>query len=168
MSPSLATFNHYFSRRVHFGDQLAKPPSDRPRMEGLIYPRVAQIKGESDRQESFDLRWEFDTLSGAGTTSVLEASEDERVFVTPETSTPYPVNLSRLPRMPFSQHTADQTTAKMPKLPSSSLSNVLIKDSHRVLCTPPLLCSSRFSGDGSSVDGDSTYSSSASSSDSDL
>jgi len=50
------------SHRVRFAAELASPLEDRPRRTGIVYPKVAQSKGCSDRS-SKDLRWEWCTLS---------------------------------------------------------------------------------------------------------
>ncbi|KAE9400575.1 hypothetical protein BT96DRAFT_919414 [Gymnopus androsaceus JB14] len=140
------------TRQVRFDDELSKP-SPRSRTEGLIYPRVAQIKGESNREASFDLYWKFDCLSSVGSVEVVE---DERMTV---------VTPPRSPRVSFIQRVSEKTTPKLltPKLPSTPLSNLLHSDKANALC-PPLLCSARLSSDSGSLDGASAYSSQSSSS----
>ncbi|KAF5388551.1 hypothetical protein D9757_004615 [Collybiopsis confluens] len=170
MTPPIAKLNDCISisRHVHFDDELAKPPAGRPRMfieHGLVYPRVAQLKGEADgRVTSFDLHWKLGTLSKAGNTNTIELAEVSVISLLPIYATE-PTPMSFTP--------AEQATPRpcsMPKLPSTPLSNLLLGDSSRVHCNPPLLCSPRFFSDNSSLDGSSTCSSSSvsfSSSDSD-
>ncbi|KAF9076040.1 hypothetical protein BDP27DRAFT_879318 [Rhodocollybia butyracea] len=155
------------TRFVHFNDEPSKPPSDRSRIDGLVYPRVAQIKGEANSRKSFDLCWKFDCLSAASRVSSVGIVEAEHV--TPR------IPVSRSPRISFAQRISENlTTPKLlssPNLPSTPLSNIFYHD-NPVLRARPSLCSSRFSGDSSSLDGSSAYSystsNSGSSSDSDL
>ncbi|ESK98144.1 hypothetical protein Moror_390 [Moniliophthora roreri MCA 2997] len=58
---------------VRFVD-LAKPPKDRVRMAGLVYPNVAQSKSVPDRKQSQDLWWKFKTLSAASLEDLGETS----------------------------------------------------------------------------------------------
>lgn len=70
--------------RIRFVPQLAKPPGDRPRRvssivfcvymwcmadenpkNDVIFPTVAQCKGSSGRELSYDLFWSLETLSAA-------------------------------------------------------------------------------------------------------
>ncbi|KAJ3721645.1 hypothetical protein C8R42DRAFT_56363 [Lentinula raphanica] len=74
------------ARHVRFGDELPKPPSDRYRVDGVVYPRVAQIKGEAHTHDSFDLHWKYECLSVASrveTVGTMEVKEDERKFTNP-------------------------------------------------------------------------------------
>ncbi|GAW07075.1 hypothetical protein LENED_009039 [Lentinula edodes] len=137
--------------------------------DGLVYPRVAQIKGEANKQDSFDFYWKFECLSAVsrvGTMGTIEVKGDERITISPHLSCP--PNPSRSPRMTLTQRIGEVT----PKLSSTPLSKLLQNESTLgVLCTPPLLCASRLAGDSSSLDGDASYSSStysSSSSDSDF
>jgi len=142
------------TRQIRFDNELAKPSPERPRVDGLVYPRVAQIKGESNRQASFDLYWKLDCLSTAG--SVADAGVAKVAA---------PASPPRTPRMSFVREMAPKLT---PKMPSTPLSNLLHSGkAANVLCTPPLLCSSSLSSDSRSLDGASYYSQSCSSSDSD-
>ncbi|KAJ4484954.1 hypothetical protein C8J55DRAFT_559115 [Lentinula edodes] len=160
-------------RHVRFSNELAKPSSDRHRIDGLVYPRVAQIKGEANKQDSFDFYWKFECLSAVsrvGTMGTIEVKGDERITISPHLSQQVqcPPNPSRSPRMTLTQRIGEVT----PKLSSTPLSKLLQNESTlSVLCTPPLLCASRLAGDSSSLDGDASYSSStysSSSSDSDF
>ncbi|KAJ4472669.1 hypothetical protein C8R41DRAFT_924331 [Lentinula lateritia] len=167
--PSIAMSN---DRHVRFSNELAKPSSDRHRIDGLVYPRVAQIKGEANKQDSFDFYWKFECLSAVsrvGTMGTVEVKGDERTTISPDLSqVQCPPNPSRYPRMTLTQSIGEVT----PKLSSTPLSKLLQNESTlSVLCTPPLLCASRLVGGSSSLDGDGSYSSSAyssSSSDSDF
>ncbi|KAF8560008.1 hypothetical protein OG21DRAFT_1492429, partial [Imleria badia] len=48
---------------VRFAPQLPVPQADRQRKSHSFYPKVAQEKGRSQRQSSFDLFWRWDGLS---------------------------------------------------------------------------------------------------------
>ncbi|KAJ3786139.1 hypothetical protein GGU10DRAFT_178272 [Lentinula aff. detonsa] len=81
------------TRHVRFSDELAKPPSDRRRIDGLVYPRVAQIKGEANKHDSFDLHWKLECLSAAsrvGTVGSVEVKEDEGIAMNPRISSSLP------------------------------------------------------------------------------
>lgn len=61
--------------RIQFDSKLAVPPVDRSRKAGAVYPRVAQIKGESDRKDFEDLYWGRPTLSSVSMLKKLEVGE---------------------------------------------------------------------------------------------
>jgi len=52
-------------RQIHvrFASELTVPPADRQRKGRSLYPKVAQEKGRSERQSSFDLFWQWETLT---------------------------------------------------------------------------------------------------------
>ncbi|KAK7695176.1 hypothetical protein QCA50_002366 [Cerrena zonata] len=66
--------------RVNFASELAAPPADRVRKDGVVYPRVAQIKGESSWKDYEDLYWGGKTLSSA---RVVEDDSDTQTVATP-------------------------------------------------------------------------------------
>ncbi|KAF9225423.1 hypothetical protein BS17DRAFT_598491 [Gyrodon lividus] len=48
---------------VHFASELVLPPADRQRKARSLYPKVAQVKGSSERRSSYDLFWRWGKLS---------------------------------------------------------------------------------------------------------
>ncbi|KAF8445566.1 hypothetical protein L210DRAFT_3641936 [Boletus edulis BED1] len=48
---------------VRFASELTVPPADHQKKSHSFYPKVAQEKGRSQRQASFDLFWRWDTIS---------------------------------------------------------------------------------------------------------
>ncbi|KIM88629.1 hypothetical protein PILCRDRAFT_233359 [Piloderma croceum F 1598] len=65
--------------RVHFATVLASPSHDRPRRAGLVYPKVAQSKGSSDRSTSKDLRWEWSSTLSSSSAIARRSSVMERL-----------------------------------------------------------------------------------------
>jgi len=87
-APSSFTFHRYFfahlypflmspsPRRVRFMSRLAVPSPGRARIEGLTYPKVAQVKDYPDRQYwAEDLHWEGGPIE-AHTLSEISVSSD--------------------------------------------------------------------------------------------
>ncbi|KII94141.1 hypothetical protein PLICRDRAFT_171816 [Plicaturopsis crispa FD-325 SS-3] len=86
--------------RVQFLAELASPPLDRPRRMTSPYPKVAQVKGDSDRLLSPDLCWGRSTLSS---TSPLGLETTEEL---PEPPTPKQRQLAAFLTTPKSKDTA--------------------------------------------------------------
>ncbi|KAK0466451.1 uncharacterized protein EV420DRAFT_1511688 [Desarmillaria tabescens] len=69
---------------IRFCDVLQKPPADRPRKAGTVYPMVAQLKGGTDRN-SFDLLWAWEALSAVTIELEIPETEDSRAAVVKKT-----------------------------------------------------------------------------------
>ncbi|PBK76739.1 hypothetical protein ARMSODRAFT_1078837 [Armillaria solidipes] len=73
---------------IRFCDVLQKPPADRPRKAGTVYPMVAQLKGRTDRN-SFDLLWAWEVLSAAPIELEILETEESQTIVAKKTLMSY-------------------------------------------------------------------------------